>query len=113
MKRYNAESRDADEVDATEESVVDFSQQGKATLIADETEVEIQEVDEKAGEVAIDEEGEGQGEEEAGRRFAWPSREQIFNWAPFWGVILLGAIGLVANGMISLIEGRLLRWRTP
>ena len=31
----------------------------------------------------------------------------------FAGVILLGAIGVVANGLISLIEGRLLRWRTP
>jgi ABC-type nitrate/sulfonate/bicarbonate transport system permease component len=29
----------------------------------------------------------------------------------FAGVMLLGAIGLVANGALSLAEGRLLRWR--
>jgi ABC-type nitrate/sulfonate/bicarbonate transport system permease component len=31
----------------------------------------------------------------------------------FAGVILLGAIGLVANALLSLAEGRLLRWRRP
>ena len=29
----------------------------------------------------------------------------------FAGVMLLGAIGLVANSALSLAEGRLLRWR--
>jgi sulfonate transport system permease protein len=29
----------------------------------------------------------------------------------FAGVILLGAIGLVANALLSLIEARALRWR--
>jgi sulfonate transport system permease protein len=31
----------------------------------------------------------------------------------FAGVILLGAIGVVANALISLVEARLLRWRAP
>ncbi len=29
----------------------------------------------------------------------------------FAGVVLLGAIGVVANAALSLIEGRMLRWR--
>ena len=30
----------------------------------------------------------------------------------FAGVVLLGAIGVVANGALSTIESRILRWRS-
>ena len=31
----------------------------------------------------------------------------------FAGVVLLGAIGVVANAALSLVEARALRWRAP
>ncbi len=82
MKRYNSESLDSSETEVTDKALSSGEQQEQTVSVADSLEVEVKE----------DEENTAQDEPQERRRFSWPTREQIFNWAPFWGVILLGGL---------------------
>ncbi|HEY4384024.1 MAG TPA: flippase activity-associated protein Agl23, partial [Ktedonobacteraceae bacterium] len=80
MKRYDTEPRDTDEIEVAKIASASVDPPG----VADQADDELK-GDEFEEEVDL-------GAQPVQHRFSWPSREQLFNWMPFLGIILLGAI---------------------
>ncbi len=100
LKSYETGSRK--KINPTEEPLADIPGRGEEEYAVEESPTAANYTEEKSSPVGVEEESSEEmftasHEEEPVERprrrgFSPPSHEQIFNWAPFWGVILLGAV---------------------
>ncbi len=100
LKSYETGSRK--KINPAEEPLADIPGRGEEEYAVEESPTAANYTEEKSSPVGVEEESseemftasheEVPVERPRRRGFSPPSREQIFNWAPFWGVILLGAV---------------------